>query len=186
MTLTPYMPPTQVFIRIKPGNIQASLSIIENTWKKFVSNYPFHYEFLDDVFRRQYNDEKKTRTILQYFSTLAIFISCIGLFGLAVFVTQRRNKEIGIRKIAGANILEITGLIFQDFAKWLLFAIFFSIPIAYFVMHKWLQNFAYKTELSWWIFALAGLLALGIAILTVSIQGWKAATRNPVEALRYE
>ncbi len=186
MTLTPYMPPTQVFIRIKPGNIHASLSTIENTWKKFVSNYPFQYEFLDDVFRRQYNDEKKIKTLLQIFSALAVFISCIGLFGLAVFVTQRRNKEIGIRKIAGANVLEITGLIFQDFAKWLLFAIVFSIPIAWLIMHKWLENFAYKTELSWWIFALAGLLALGIALLTVSWQSWKAATRNPVEALRYE
>jgi predicted permease len=186
MTLTPYMPPTQVFIRIKPENIQASLSTIENTWKKFVLNYPFQYEFLDDVFRRQYNDEKKIKTLLQIFSALAIFISCIGLFGLAVFVTQRRNKEIGIRKIAGANILEITGLIFQDFAKWLLLAIAFSIPIAWLIMHKWLENFAYKTELSWWIFALAGLLALGIALLTVSWQSWRAATRNPVEALRYE
>jgi len=186
MTLTPYMPPTQVFIRIKPGNIQASLSTIENTWKKFVSNYPFQYEFLDDVFRRQYNDEKKIKTLLQCFSALAIFISCIGLFGLAVFVTQRRNKEIGIRKIVGANIFEITGLIFQDFAKWLLLAIVFSIPIAWLIMHRWLESFAYKTELSWWIFALAGLLALGIALLTVSWQSWKAATRNPVKALRYE
>ena len=186
MTLTPYMPPTQVFIRIKPENIQASLSTIEKTWKKFVSNYPFQYEFLDDAFRRQYNDEKKIKTLLQYFSALAIFISCIGLFGLAVFVTQRRNKEIGIRKIAGANIFEIIGLIFQDFTKWLLIAIVFSIPVAWYIMNKWLENFAYKTTLSWWIFALAGLLALGIALLTVSWQSWRAATQNPVEALRYE
>ena len=128
MTITPFMPPTHVFIRIKPQNINASLLTIENTWKKFVPNYPFQYEFLDDAFRHQYNDEKKMKTMFQYFSVLAIFISCIGLFGLAVYVTQRRNKEIGIRKVAGANILEIIGLIFNDFAKWLLLAIVFFNP----------------------------------------------------------
>lgn len=117
---------------------------------------------------------------------ISIFLSMIGLFAISIKSSQRRTKEIGIRKVNGAKISEILAMLNRDFVKWVAIAFVIATPIAYYAMHKWLENFAYKTELSWWIFALAGLLALGVALLTVSWQSWKAATRNPVEALRYE
>jgi putative ABC transport system permease protein len=124
--------------------------------------------------------------ILGYFSLLAIIISCLGLIGLSSFMTERRTKEIGIRRTNGAKPTEIFTLLSKEYILWVFISIMIACPIAWYAMQKWLENFAYKTELSWWIFALAGLLALGIALLTVSFQSWKAATRNPVEALRYE
>jgi len=133
-----------------------------------------------------YEKEEKQAYAIQLFSFLAIIISCFGLIGMASFTTTRKTKEIGIRKVNGANIAEILLLLNKDFVKWVAIAFVIATPIAWYAMHKWLQSFAYKTELSWWIFALAGLLALGIALLTVSFQSWRAATRNPVEALRYE
>jgi putative ABC transport system permease protein len=110
----------------------------------------------------------------------------MGLLSLAIFNTKQRIKEIGIRKVNGATIQEVMTLLNRDFVKWVAIAFVVATPVAWYAMHKWLENFAYKTELSWWIFALAGLMAIGIALLTVSWQSWKAATRNPVEALRYE
>jgi putative ABC transport system permease protein len=117
---------------------------------------------------------------------LAIIIACLGLSGLSAYSITRRTKEIGIRKANGARITQVMGLLNKDFVKWVVFAILIATPVAWFVMYKWLQYFAYRTELSWWIFALAGILALVIALLTVSWQSWRAATRNPVDALRYE
>jgi putative ABC transport system permease protein len=113
-------------------------------------------------------------------------ISVIGISALALFISQQRTKEIGIRKVNGAKISEILSILNKDFIKWVAIAFVVACPVAYYAMNKWLENFAYKTTLSWWIFALAGLLALGIALLTVSWQSWRAARRNPVEALRYE
>nr|MDA3880962.1 FtsX-like permease family protein [Prolixibacteraceae bacterium] len=130
--------------------------------------------------------ELRTRTLLSIMAFLAIGISMIGIFGLTVFLIQIRTKEIGIRKVNGAKISEILNMLNKDFVKWVIIAFVIATPVAYYAMHKWLENFAYKTELSWWIFALAGVMALGIALITVSFQSWKAATRNPVEALRYE
>jgi len=121
-----------------------------------------------------------------FFSLLAVLIALVGLFGLTVFTTQTRIKEIGIRKVNGARVSEILAMLNKDFVKWVIVAFVVATPVAYYTMHRWLENFAHKTELSWWIFAVAGLLALGIALLTVSWQSWRAATRNPVEALRYE
>ncbi|NOR75491.1 MAG: FtsX-like permease family protein, partial [Draconibacterium sp.] len=115
-----------------------------------------------------------------------ISISCIGLYSLARFAINNRTKEIGIRKVNGAKTSELLSMLNKDFIKWVVIAFVIACPIAYYAMNKWLENFAYQTTLSWWIFALAGLLALGIALLTVSWQSWEAATRNPVEALRYE
>jgi putative ABC transport system permease protein len=116
----------------------------------------------------------------------AIFIACLGIFGLLTYIMEMKVKEIGIRKVNGAKILEILKLVNLDLIKWVTVAFIIATPIAYYAMNKWLENFAYKTSLSWWIFAVAGILALGIALLTVSWQSWRAATRNPVEALRYE
>ena len=117
---------------------------------------------------------------------MAILIACMGLFTLTVLSVLQRTKEIGIRKVNGAKVSEVMAMLNKDLVKWVGIAFVIATPIAWFAMNKWLENFAYKTSLSWWIFALAGILALGIALLTVSWQSWKAATRNPVEALRYE
>jgi putative ABC transport system permease protein len=120
------------------------------------------------------------------FSLIAIAIAALGILGLSIFMGEVRIKEIGIRKINGAKISEVMAMLNIDFMKWVAIAFVIATPIAWFAMNKWLENFAYKTELSWWIFALAGMLALGIALLTVSWQSWRAATKNPVESLRYE
>ena len=121
-----------------------------------------------------------------FFSVMAILISAIGLWGILLFMVKQRTKEIGIRKVNGARVIEILTMLNAGFIKWVLIAFVIACPIAYYAMHQWLQNFAYKTELSWWVFAMAGLVAVAIAVLTVSWQSWRAATRNPVEALRYE
>jgi putative ABC transport system permease protein len=133
-----------------------------------------------------YRQEEKRADSIRIIAIIAILISCIGLIGLVEFTTKKRIKEIGIRKLNGAKVSEVMAMLNTDFVKWVAVAFVIATPMAYYAMNKWLENFAYKTTLSWWIFALAGLLALGIALLTVSWQSWRAATRNPVEALRYE
>ena len=124
--------------------------------------------------------------LLTLLSIIILGILLLGIYGTSLFLSENKTKEIGIRKVNGAQISEVLIMLNRDFVKWVAIAFVIATPIAYFAMHKWLENFAYKTELSWWIFALAGLLALGIALLTVSWQSWRAATRNPAEALRYE
>jgi len=168
------------------GDIQQNLKTIERTWDKFAKGQILDYVFLDESFGRLYTSEVRTRKIVSIFSALAILIACLGLLALAAFVAEQRTKEIGIRKVNGARIGEILLLLNRNFMKWVAIAFVIATPIAYFTMNNWLENFAYKTTLSWWVFALAGALALGIAVLTVSWQSWRAATRNPVEALRYE
>ena len=123
---------------------------------------------------------------LKIVALIALFISSVGLYGLADFSTKSRIKEIGIRKVNGAKIWQVMTMLNIDFVKWVAVAFVIAVPVAWYAMNRWLQNFAYRTELSWWIFALAGVIALGIALLTVSWQSWRAARRNPVEALRYE
>ncbi|MGD9555697.1 MAG: ABC transporter permease [Mangrovibacterium sp.] len=142
--------------------------------------------FFDEDFGRFYAADVQTRHIVSIFSVLAILIACLGLLALAAFVAEQRTKEIGVRKVNGARIGQILYSLNRNFIKWVAIAFVIATPLAYYAMHRWLENFAYKTSLSWWIFALAGLLALGIALFTVSWQSWKAGTRNPVEALRYE
>jgi putative ABC transport system permease protein len=144
------------------------------------------YFFMDEKIAQQYKAETILSRILFTFSTIGVLISIIGISALALFISQQRTKEIGIRKVNGAKILEVMILLNKDFIRWVIIAFVIAIPIAWYAMHKWLESFAYRTNLSWWIFALAGILALGIALLTVSFQSYKAATRNPVEALRYE
>ncbi|MEZ5104575.1 MAG: ABC transporter permease [Draconibacterium sp.] len=162
------------------------LPFIEAKWKSLVPEEPFSYTFLDEDFGRNYIADTQTYHIVNSFTIISILISCLGLFGLATFATQQRTKEIGVRKINGAKVSEILGMLNKDFIKWVVIAFVVATPVSYFAMQKWLESFAYRTNLNWWIFALAGLLALGIALLTVSWQSWRAATKNPVEALRYE
>jgi putative ABC transport system permease protein len=133
-----------------------------------------------------YKGEERLVSSIRLSAILAILISCLGILGLAEYTIKRRTKEIGLRKVNGATILNIIILLNTNFFKWVLIGFVIACPVTYFIMHKWLENFAYKTVLSWWIFALAGIIALGIALLTVSWQSWRAAMRNPVEALRYE
>jgi putative ABC transport system permease protein len=173
-------------LRLDPNNFPQTISVIQNKWQTFFPDRPFDYDFIKDKFESLHIKHAKTATMIRFFSLISIFLTAFGLFGLISYSTKKRTKEIGIRKVNGAKISEILAMLNKDFVKWVALAFVIATPIAYYAMNKWLENFAYKTELSLWIFALAGLLALGIALLTVSWQSWKAATRNPVEALRYE
>jgi len=178
--------PTAINIRFAGNSVGPGMDFIQKTWQEMLPGHPLKYQFYDEWFDSMYRSEERFARTIGLFAVLAIVISCIGILGLAIFSSERRTKEIGIRKVNGARISEILAMLNKDFVKWVVIAFIIATPVAYYVMHKWLENFAYKTSLSWWIFALAGLLALGIALLTVSWQSWKAATRNPVEALRYE
>ena len=159
---------------------------IDDVSTKLSTGFPVNFEFLDTSVAEMYKAEVQFRKIFFFFSAIAIFICCLGILGLSILASQQKVKEIGIRKVNGAKVSEILAMLNKDFVKWVVIAFLIATPIAYYSMHKWLENFAYKTTLSWWIFAVAGVLALGIALLTVSWQSWRTATRNPVEALRYE
>ena len=176
----------QILVKLQPAQLSDMLATIKNQWKQVAPDYPLKYRFLDEIFNENYQKEVKTGQILSVMAGIAIALCCMGLFALALFHIHARTKEIGIRKVNGAKISEVLAMLNRDFVKWVAIAFVIATPIAYYAMNKWLESFAYKTELSWWIFALAGTLALGIALLTVSFQSWKAAKRNPVEALRYE
>jgi putative ABC transport system permease protein len=175
----------EIIVRIDPS-VPSVLLDIENVWNKFVPEYPLEISFVNDQIKSSYQSEHDLSMILHVFSALAIFIAGMGLFTLTVLTVNRRTKEIGIRKVNGAKVWEVMAMLNMDFVKWVAIAFVIATPIAYLAMDTWLQNFAYRTPLSWWVFALAGLLALAIALLTVSWQSWLAARRNPVEALRYE
>ena len=177
--------PTDLSIKIS-GDIAKNLAIIQEQFHEIEPETPFNYRFYEDWIQSMYQKQEDQAYAIKLFTVLAIIISCLGLFGLAENVTNNKVKEIGVRKVNGAKISEVMVMLNKDFVKWVAIAFVIACPVGYSAMSIWLQNFAYKTELSWWIFALAGLLALGIALLTVSWQSWKAATRNPVEALRYE
>ena len=168
------------------GDVQKNLKYIEQTWNKYADGQPLDYIFFDEDFGRLYAADVRTKKIVSVFSVLAILIACLGLLALAAFVAEQRTKEIGIRKVNGARIGQILYSLNKKFIKWVLTAFVIAAPIAYYAMNKWLEDFAYKTSLNWWVFALAGLAALLVTIITVSWQSWRAATRNPVEALRYE
>lgn len=175
-----------MLIKVSTENTSSVLSNIEALWNDFSPNQALRYSFLAADFELMYSDVQMMGNIFMGFAILAIIVASLGLFGLAEFITKSRTKEIGIRKINGAQISEIMQMLNRDFIKWVAIAFVIATPITYFAMNKWLENFAYKTTLSWWIFALAGIIALLIALITVSWQTFKAARRNPVEALRYE
>ena len=173
-------------VRLNTTGISGSVEYIRKLWNKMVPDSPFEYFFYDSFYDQLYKKEALFGKIIFIFSMIAIFIACLGLFGLAAFFSERRTKEIGIRKVNGAVITEVLTMLNNEFIKWVVLSFIIAAPVSWYAMHKWLHTFAYKTDLSWWIFALAGMLALIIALLTVSWQSWRAATRNPVEALRYE
>jgi putative ABC transport system permease protein len=174
------------FIRMKPDKITSIVEFVKKTYNSFKPDIPMEFHFLDDDYDNLYWTEKRMSKIFGYFSFLAIIISCLGLIGLSSFMTIRRTKEIGIRKINGAKAIEIFSLLSGEYIIWVCISIVIACPVAWYAMNKWLQNFAYRIDLSWYVFALAGVIALLIALLTVSFQSYKAAGKNPVEALRYE
>ena len=176
----------RIIIKLQTNNLPAIIAGLKSHWQEFSPDYPMDYIFLDDRFNQNYRNETQTALFMNVMTAVAIFLCCIGLFGLAVFHINARIKEIGIRKVNGAKISEILALLNKDFVIWVIIAFVIAAPVAFYAMNSWLQNFNTKTELSWWIFILSGIIALGIALLTVSWQSWRAATRNPVEALRYE
>ncbi len=178
--------PSEVTIIPLPSNFT---SLLKSGEKKLIVEESTAAKEFDLVRQRRkdfYTGEERTSNLLSAFSYMAIFIACLGLFGLSSYVIENRTKEIGVRKVNGARLLQILGMINKDFTVWVVISYLVACPIAFIAMRSWLTNFAYRTPLSWWIFAVAGILAGGIAVLTVSWQSWRAASRNPVEALRYE
>jgi putative ABC transport system permease protein len=167
-------------------SLSSFVQYIKNETNKLSPSFPVEVSFLDQAVENLYRSELQFRRTFSLFAGCAVVICCLGILAMSLFACQRRIKEIGIRKVNGATISEVLTMLNRDFVRWVAIAFVVATPVAWFIMNKWLESYAYKTEMSWWIFALAGLLALGIALLTVSWQSWKAATRNPVEALRYE
>ncbi len=175
-----------LMVKMNMDNIEKTLSGIQTICRELEPTYPLYTSFLDDDYNRLVVSEINLQKLTGIFSLFALVVLCLGLWGVILFVTEQKTKEIGIRKCMGETVTSITGRFLLPVILSGLAAIVIAVPIAWYAMNKWLENFAYKTSLSWWIFALAGLLALGIALLTVSWQSWRAATRNPVVALRYE
>lgn len=176
----------QLFVKIKKENIAHTISAIGTTWKERVTYRPFDYHFLDEDFNTLYQSEQRTAKLFTLFSGLAIALACLGLFALAAFTTVQRTKEIGIRKILGANTGNITLLVAKQFIILVLTGIIIASPLAWWAGNKWLQDFAYRINISWWMFALAGLSAILIALITVSYHAIKASLANPVKSLRTE
>ena len=173
-------------IKISGTNIPSALAHIEKTWKKFLPETPYQYTFLDENFERLYVSEQRQKTIFTFFAFIAIFIACLGLFGLSAFAISQRIKEIGIRKVLGADVNTIVALLSKDFLKLVLLAAIIAFPIAWYAMDSWLQDFAYRINVAWWVFIVAGIIAGIIAFLTISFQAIKAAIANPVKSLRSE
>ena len=172
--------------KVAAANIPDILKKTENKWKAMAPGMPFSYQFMDETFDDMYRSEQRVGKIALVFSVLAILIACLGLFGLAAFIAEQRTKEIGIRKVLGASVSGVIRLLSKDFLKLVLIAFVIAAPAAWWFMHKWLEDFAYRINIGWWIFIAAGAIALLIALLTVSFQAIKAAVANPVKSLRTE
>ncbi|MGB8191121.1 MAG: FtsX-like permease family protein, partial [Chitinophagaceae bacterium] len=170
----------------KTGDMQSTLKSIEAVWHKLNPNEPFDYSFLDQDFQKNYSAENRLASIVSYFTIIAILISCLGLFGLAAFSAEQRTKEIGVRKVLGASIPNIITLLSKDFLKLVAISVVIASPVAWFVMNKWLQDFAYRVNISWTVFAVTTATALCIALLTIGFQAMRAALGNPVKSLRTE
>jgi len=175
-----------IYFKLQPEKIDEAIEHIKKVTHQFAPDFPFQYAFVDDTYKRLYEVENRTEKIYQVFAFLAIFISCLGLLGLASFTIEQRTKEIGIRKVLGASMAGIIQLLTKQLIKWIILANIIALPIAYLALNSWLQNFAYRITMSWWTFILAGILALVTALITVSFQSIRAALANPVKSLRYE
>lgn len=186
LVISPAMDRRAALIKLKPGNIQSGIGLIKKEYSKVAPAYPLEYKFLDEQFGEMYQKDLRQQTILTVFACLAIFVACLGLFGLASFTATKRFKEIGVRKVLGSSVQNIVVLLSKDLLKPVLIATCIALPAGYWSMNKWMQNFAYKTTVSWWVFLAAAAITFGIAFITVSIKAIKAAMVNPVKSLRTE
>jgi putative ABC transport system permease protein len=185
------LPPSRQYynnfsVKIAGNNVSAAMSKLENAWKKYFPETPFDYTFLDENFDKLYESEQRQATLFTSFACIAIFIACLGLLGLSAFAISQRIKEIGVRKVLGASTNSIVRLLSTDFLKLVAMAAVFAFPIAWYAMNNWLKDFAYRTDIHWWVFVMAGILAALVAFVTVSLQAVKAAVSNPVKSLRTE
>jgi putative ABC transport system permease protein len=180
------LPHNYLILDVKSSQYSELIATVQKTWNRINPNSPFAYSFLDQDFQRNYEKEERTSQLIHYFTFIAIVIACLGLFGLATFTAEQRVKEIGVRKVLGASVSQIVTLLSKDFMKLVVISIVLSAPVAYYLMNDWLSGFAYRIEIKWWVFAIAGGAAVLIALLTISFQAIKAAVTNPVESLRSE
>jgi putative ABC transport system permease protein len=175
-----------VALKLKTADTKNTIAYITNTWNAFAPGYPLDYKFIDDSYTKMYKAEESLGSLIWIFTIMAIFIGCMGLFGLAAFSAEQRIKEIGIRKVLGASVFNITALLSKSFVRLVLISSLIAFPVAWWVMTKWLEDYEYRIAISWWVFVLAGVVALTIALLTVGFQAIKAAVANPVKSLRTE
>lgn len=173
-------------VKVKGEDLQKTIAEVEQTWKVLAPHRPFIYSFLDEDFNKQYESDFRFRKIFTTFSVLAIMIACLGLLGLATYTAEQRTKEIGRRKVMGADVSSIVKLLSMDFIKLVLVAIVVATLVSWFAMNKWLEGFAYKAPIHWWVFLIAGSLAVVVALVTISFQSIKAALMNPVNSLKSE
>ena len=176
----------QISVKISSHDIPATLKYLETTFERFAPGVPFEYNFVDNAYYQLYNTERISSNAVLFFAILSIFIASMGLFGLVSFMVVQRTKEIGIRKVLGASVSQTMSLLLKEFVALVVLANIIIWPLAYYFMNKWLQDFAYRINMSWWVFALSGGIALLIALATVGFRAIKAATANPVKSLRYE
>jgi putative ABC transport system permease protein len=174
------------YVRIKDGDPSKALAVLQSAWKTIIPELPFRYSFLDEDFNRFYKAENRWSSIAGWSGAISIFLACLGLFGLAALTAINRTKEIGIRKVLGASVSVIIGLLSKDFLKLVFIAVIIAIPFAWYGMYKWLQDYAYRVDIGWSVFIIPGLMAVLIAFITVSFQAIKVAAANPVESLRTE
>lgn len=186
LVISPAEDRRQILVKLNPGNLQAGIALVKNAYTKAAPAYPFEYKFLDEQFNELYKKDIRQQTILSVFAGLAIFVACLGLFGLASFTATKRFKEIGVRKVLGSSVQGIVILLSKDLLKPVLIAACIALPAGYWAMNKWLEDFAYKTSLDWWVFCIAALVTFGIALITVCIKAFNAAVINPVKSLRTE
>ena len=173
-------------VRLRPGAEKPAVEKVSALWKSMAPAAPIEYDFLDDSFARMYRTETKTGDVLGIFTGIALFIGCLGLFALAAFMTEQRSKEIGVRKVLGATAVGLAGLLTKDFLKLVVLAILVAAPVAWFLSEKWLNDFAYRIALEWWMVGLTGAVAILIAALTVGVHTMRAALENPVRSLKNE
>lgn len=176
----------KVAIKMKTTDPNNTIDAVTNVWNRFTPDYPIEYKFLDDNFEQMYQSEDKLKSLLWIFTVIAVFVGCLGLFGLAAYTAERRTKEVGIRKVLGASVTGVVVLLSKDFIKLVIISLLIASPLAYYLMQRWLEDFAYRINIGWWVFAIAAITAIGIAFITVGSQAIKSATTNPVKSLRAE
>jgi putative ABC transport system permease protein len=173
-------------VRLAPESLDKTIALIQMKWISVYPDDPMQFSFVDEGMRLKYIKEDQTYAMIRMFTFLSLIIALMGLFGLSVFVVERRTKEIGLRKVHGSKNIDIIYLLSKQFSLWIGVAFVIAVPVAWYAMHRWLLHFAYKTELSWWIFASSGIISICIALITIFWKSFKVALRNPVESLRYE